>query len=173
MDGVTIIIDWALFLGIIGALIGFAWYSSGRFTKLETDTEWIKDLLKALKVTMDNRDVGAFASNSPVSLTVIGTGLLNESGIKKYIDSGSAELFEKCEIKKQTNPYEVQKHIFELFDKIELPKETDDEVKKYAYDKGISSDIIRRVGAIYFRDICLGKFRMKTEDIDKHDPAKN
>ena len=33
-------------------------------------------------------------------------------------------------------------------------------------------NIMRRIAAIYFRNLCLNEFGMKTEDIDIHDPEK-
>ena len=172
MNGLTFVIDWPYFLGIMGSLILMAWYTNGRFTALETDTTWIKNLLRAMKINIDNTDVGAFAAHSPISLTDIGRTFLNESGIKEYIDFATTDLTQRCEDKRSTNPYEVQQYIFNLFSSVEFPKDIDDKIKKYAYSKGISSDIIRRVGAIYFRDICLNSFGMSKDEIEKHDPAK-
>jgi hypothetical protein len=173
MDGLTIVVGWPYFLGIMGSLILIAWYTNGRFTALETDTTWIKNILKSMKINLDNKDVGAFAAQSPISLTEVGRKFLNESSIKEYVDSSISSLVQRCEAKKTANPYEVQQHIFNLFSSIEFPKEVDDKIKKYAFEKGIGSDIIRRVGAIYFRDICLDNFGMSKYEIDKHDPTKN
>lgn len=170
MEGLTINIGWEYFLGIIAALIGVAWYSNGRFTKLETIVELIQ---KALNIGFDNEKVKAFGQHSPVNLTEVGKKLLNESGIKDYLDSTKDEYLSLCKSKKETNPYEVQSYIFELFDKMIFPADIDEKIKKYAFDKGISVDILRRIGAIYFRDICLADFGMKKEDVDKHDPKLN
>lgn len=165
---ILIQVDWIYFLGIIGALIAVAWYSNGRFTKIETSVGWIEKLLQGLKLGIDNKDVRAFETKSPVALTDTGKELLKESGVKKYVDNSLPELFENCEIKKGTNPYEVQQYIFDLFNAIAFPPEVDKKIKTFAYEKGIGVDIVRRVGAIYFRDICLDKFDMKVGDIDKH-----
>jgi hypothetical protein len=54
MNGVTIYVDWQYFLGILGALIGMAYYGNGRFTKIETTVEWLKEILLEIKKQLDN-----------------------------------------------------------------------------------------------------------------------
>jgi hypothetical protein len=49
MNGITIYVDWAYFLGIVGTLIGIAYYANGRFTKIETTVEWLKETLLEIK----------------------------------------------------------------------------------------------------------------------------
>jgi hypothetical protein len=49
MEGLVIHVDWQYFLGIMGALIGMAYYVNGRFTKLETSMDWMKETLLELK----------------------------------------------------------------------------------------------------------------------------
>lgn len=170
MEELIIKIDWMFFLGIMGSLIYFAWYTNGRFATLETNHKWIERSLNDIKVGLDNGKIQAFESKSPVALTDEGTRLLKGSGIKKYIESKSEQLISECHIKKDTNPYEVQKHIFELFDNIKFDVDFDNEMKKFAFEQGVSTAILRRVGAIYFRGICLKEFNMNTKDIDAHDP---
>lgn len=170
MEDLTVNISWEYFLGILATLIGIAWYSNGRFTRLETSMEWVKDILKDLKIDSENKTVGAFARQSPVSLTETGKQALKESGLKKWVDNHDKELFSLCEEKKNSNPYEVQEYIFDHFNTLKFDQEFSDRLKKYAFDKGYSTSIMRRIGAIYFRDICLSKFGMKVEDIDKHNP---
>jgi hypothetical protein len=41
-------INWEFFLGVIGTLVILAYYANGRFTKLETSVEWLKDAIKVL-----------------------------------------------------------------------------------------------------------------------------
>lgn len=41
-------INWEYFLSAIGMLIALAYYANGRFTKLETSVEWMKDAIGAL-----------------------------------------------------------------------------------------------------------------------------
>jgi hypothetical protein len=47
--GLTIYINWEYFLGIISALIGIAYYTNGRFTKLETSVECHSSLLPSVQ----------------------------------------------------------------------------------------------------------------------------
>jgi hypothetical protein len=54
MNGLTIYVDWQYFLGILGALIGMAYYANGRITKIETTIEWLKETLLEIKQQLDN-----------------------------------------------------------------------------------------------------------------------
>lgn len=168
----TIIIDGPYFIGIFAGFVTIAWYTSARFTALETSMQWVKDILNDLKIGSDNAARPAFGSHSPVSLNELGEAWLTESGLKDYIDSHKADLMKICEEKRDTNPYEVQKHIFKSFDNLVLETNFDDNLKKFAFDKETTMGILRRIGAIYFRNVCLVEFGMSKEDIDKHDPDK-
>ena len=57
MNGLSIYVDWQYFLGILGALIGMAYYANGRFTKIETTVEWLKETLLEIKQQLDNDGV--------------------------------------------------------------------------------------------------------------------
>jgi hypothetical protein len=48
-NGITIYVDWAYFLGIVGTLIGMAYYANGRFTQIETTVEWLEEILLEIK----------------------------------------------------------------------------------------------------------------------------
>ena len=170
MDGVIIHIGWEYFLGIVFALLAVAWYSNGRFTALETSMQWVKDTLNELKVTSDNASKPVFITQSPVNLNPIGESWLIESGLKEYIDKNRDYFLGQCEEEKDKNPYEVQKHAFKIFDGMSFDSELDDKLKKFAYEKGTSMAIVRRVGGIYLRNLCLEKFGMNKDDIDKHAP---
>jgi hypothetical protein len=54
MNGLTIYVDWQYFLGILGALIGMAYYANGRFTKIETTVAWLKETLLEIKQQLDS-----------------------------------------------------------------------------------------------------------------------
>jgi hypothetical protein len=54
MNGITIYVDWAYFLGIVGTLIGIAYYANGRFTKIETTVEWLKEILLEIKQRLED-----------------------------------------------------------------------------------------------------------------------
>jgi hypothetical protein len=55
MNGITIYVDWPYFLGTVGTLIGIAYYANGRFTKIETTVEWLKEILLEIKVRLEDR----------------------------------------------------------------------------------------------------------------------
>jgi hypothetical protein len=54
MNGITIYVDWSYFLGIVGTLIGIAYYANGRFTKIETTIEWLKETLLEIKSRLED-----------------------------------------------------------------------------------------------------------------------
>jgi hypothetical protein len=54
MNGITIYVDWAYFLGIVGTLIGIAYYANRRFTKIETTVEWLKEILLEIKERLED-----------------------------------------------------------------------------------------------------------------------
>jgi hypothetical protein len=56
MNGITIYVDWTYFLGIVGTLIGIAYYANGRFTKIETTVEWLKEILLEIKTRLEQGD---------------------------------------------------------------------------------------------------------------------
>src|SRR6266851_4619314 len=139
-----ITIGWEWALGIIfttsGSLIAVAWYASGRFTALETSMQWVKDTLHDLKVSAENATAPkqAFGPGSPIDLKPTGEAWLAESGLKDYIDANKDALIARCDDKKGTNPYEVQKHIFAFFDTMPFSADIDDRLKKFAFEKGTS-----------------------------------
>lgn len=44
----TINLNWEYFLAVIGTLIALAYYANGRFTRLETNVEWLKNAIGRL-----------------------------------------------------------------------------------------------------------------------------
>ena len=53
MSELSIHIGWEYFLGLIGTLIGIAYYTNGRLTRLETSMEWVKDTLTRLTTRLE------------------------------------------------------------------------------------------------------------------------
>jgi len=133
---------------------------------------WVKEILNDLKVGSDNASNPVFGHGSPVTLNQMGDVWLVESGLKDYLDTNKVDMLNMCEEKRSTNPYEVQNHIFKHFDTMSFKDDFEDKLKKFAFEKGTTMNVVRRVGAIYFRDLCLKHFGMSKEDIDKHDPGK-
>jgi hypothetical protein len=155
MEGVIIYISWEYFLGILGALIGLAYYANGRFTKLETTVDWLKETLRGLKIGSENGTLKLFEAGSPISLTETGQRILYESGIATYIDIHKTELLKRCNTRSISNPYEFQANVFGMFADLEFNEGTDEQIKRFAFHNGMSVDLIRRAGAIYFRDIIV------------------
>jgi hypothetical protein len=67
MNGITIHVDWQYFLGILGALIGMAYYANGRFTKIETTVDWLKQTLLEIKAELETRENRESVRSSPRS----------------------------------------------------------------------------------------------------------
>jgi hypothetical protein len=53
MSEISIHIGWEYFLGVIGTLIGIAYYTNGRLTRLETTVDWVKDTLTRLSAKFE------------------------------------------------------------------------------------------------------------------------
>lgn len=177
MDTITINIGWEWVLGgsvsIIGTLLWISWKGSARFAALETSMDWVKKTLDELKLNSDNQASGQplFIARSPVNLTSKGEDWLLESGMKNYIDEKREYFIEHCSKAEIPNPYELQKFIFDYFDGYKFDANFEDGLKKFVFNQGTTMGVMKRVGAIYLRNICLDKFGMKKDDIDKHDPA--
>jgi hypothetical protein len=159
---INITIGWEWALGIFGMLILVAWKGSARLAALETSMEWVKTTLNDLKVTMDNAPRQVFGAGSPIDLRPAGLAWLNDSGLKAYIDANSDKLLTICEKTLLTNPYEVQRHIFSMFDALQIAADVEDRVKKFAYEQGTTMSTLRRVGAIYLRNLYFERFEHHT-----------
>ena len=120
MTGLTIYVDWQYFLGIIGALIGLAYYANGRFTKIETSMEWLKETVLSIKICSENRTNKVFDADSPIALTTAGRIALYGSGLKAYIDKHKRNLLMHCDNSRRTDPYEFQAYAFRMFMALQL-----------------------------------------------------
>lgn len=132
--------------------------------------ENIKPDLKDVRerfAALEGKSAGLFQAHSPISLTDKGEQYLNESGLKKFVDNNKDVLTGACaENGSMDTPYDVQQSVFDFFDGYVFPEETENAVKTYAYKQGINVESMRRVAAIYFRDICLATQGFKAEDLD-------
>lgn len=168
MNDLAINIGWEYFLGIMGALLGIAWYAGSKFSKIETSIEWMKDAIHELKTASDNEKSPAFEIKSPVNLNKRGEDWLRKSGLKKYIDENKEIFLVACEEKREANPYDIQEHIFKFFDEVKFEKGIETQLKEFAFKNGTTMNIMRRVAGIYFRNLCLQEFGLNIEDIDRH-----
>ena len=53
MTDLVINVNWEYFLGIVGSIVALAYYANGRFTRLETSVEWLKQALQDLKNSVE------------------------------------------------------------------------------------------------------------------------
>ncbi len=111
---------------------------------------------------------GTFQTQSPISLLPKGEEILIKSGLKKYIDTHAQELLGQCKSSNpMSNPYDVQEASFKFFDKLKFADEIEDELKTTAFNFGVDITVVRRIGGIYFRDLCLKEHGFSPEDLDK------
>ena len=149
-------------LSLMATLVVGAWYASYRLTKVETEVKGFDKRLTGLEGRMDL----AFSSASPVALLEKGQKVLLESGLKDYIDRNRDQLLCQCRsVNAMENPYDIQNASFKLFDELDFG-DFDGRLKQAAYASGIEMNVLRRIGAIYFRDVCLGGYGFKPEDLD-------
>jgi hypothetical protein len=151
----TIYISWEYFLGIIGTLIALAYYANGRLTRIETNFDWLADSLRDLTIKTENASARAFEIGSPISLTATGEQLLRDSGLKSYIDHHRDELTASVRARAPFDLYTVQESSFRLLDHMPLNDLFARHLNKFAYRHGMSIALLRRVGAIYLRDIAI------------------
>jgi hypothetical protein len=149
----TINISWEFLLGLFGTLIALAYHANGRVTRLETTCEWLADAVRDLAIKVENVTAKAFEIGSPISLTATGERLLRDSGLKSYIDHRKDDLTARLRARAPVDLYTVQESAFRLFDRIYLDDAFARHLNKFAYRNGTSTDLLRRVAAIYLRDI--------------------
>lgn len=103
-------------------------------------------------------------SKSPLSLTETGKALLLDSKGKDFIDAKKQEFLKQIKLKKPKTAYDVQELSKKL---IEGSVELDEfnEIKEFAFRKGLNLEIIIAVLGIYLRDFLLSELDFKVEDI--------
>jgi hypothetical protein len=107
-----------------------------------------------------------FASASPVKLLPKGVQILNDSGLKKYIDDNRAYLLDRFKRKcVMNNQYDIQEQSFKFFEELDFGI-FDDNLKMAAHDAAMDIATVRRIGGIYFRDMALSQAGFKPEDLD-------
>jgi hypothetical protein len=157
MSDLMINIGWEYFLGIIGSVVALAYYASARFTRLETDVQWLSDTVRELTLRAENISTKLFAATSPVSLTLAGQRHLEESGLRSYIDCRKATLVAQLRAIPSFDRYRVQDAAFRLFASIRFDAAYERRFKKFAFESGISTDLLRRLGGIYLRDLAADR----------------
>ena len=159
MTNVTITINWEYFLGLFGTILGIAYYANGRFTRLETSVEWLTETLRGLKLSSENGSAKLFGVGSALSLTHAGDRVLRLSGLKSYIDAHKDRLIALCRQDASSDRYEVQTSAFRIFADLHFERHFEQHLNEFAFANGMSPDLLRRVGAIYLRDIATANKR--------------
>lgn len=152
MGTIAINIDWGYFLGIMGSLIAIAYHAQGRFTALETDVTWLKDTISELTIRAENVRAKLFRSSSPVFLTQAGHTALRGSGLKSFIDNNRNALLQRV-YRAGSDPYELQRNAFRFLAELPLEESVAHRLNEFAFANDVTTDLLRRVGAIYLRDI--------------------
>ena len=155
MDTLIINISWEFFLGLLGSLIVIAYYSNGRFTALENDVGWLKETISELLINAENLRTRLFQNGSPVSLTAAGHHVLRQSGLKSYVDTKKRTLLAALSAGALSDPYELQRHAFRLLAGLSFEDVVVHHLNSFAFNNGISTDLLRRIAAIYLRDIAV------------------
>ena len=153
MDALSINISWEFFLSLMSSLIVIAYYANGRFTGLETDVQWLKETISELLISAENIRSKLFKNGSPVSLTAAGYHVLQRSGLKSYVDTKRHALLSALHAKATSDPYELQRRAFRLLAGLSFEEAVAYHLNSFAFANGISTDLLRRIAAIYLRDI--------------------
>lgn len=153
----------SIIFAILASIVGATWHISGRLSKVETKVDSFSQRLLDLEGRILDK---AFGSASPISLKPAGVSALNESGLKDWIEKNKTSLFDRCSLSgKMTNPYDIQEFVFKLFDGLDYG-DFELKIKEEAYKRGWSVGIMKRIGGIYFRDLCLAQNGFKLEDLE-------
>lgn len=153
MDALSINISWEFFLSLLGSLIVIAYYANGRFTGLETDVQWLKETTSELLINAENIRTKLFKNGSPVALTAAGYHVLQRSGLKSYVDTKRRTLLSALRAKATSDPYELQRRSFRLLASLRFEEPVAFHLDSFAFTNGISTDLLRRLAAIYLRDV--------------------
>jgi hypothetical protein len=151
MGTLAINISWDFFLSVMGSLIALAYYANGRFTGLETNVDWLKETISELLINAENIRTKLFKNGSPVTLTATGYHVLQRSGLRSYVDSKRHNLLSALRV--SSDQYELQRKVFQLFAQLRFEDPVARHLHDFAFANGISTDLLRRIAAIYLRDL--------------------
>lgn len=127
----------------------------GGFTRIETNFEWLADTVRDLTIKAENISARAIDTRSPISLAQTGEQLLRDSGLKSYIDRRRDELTQQLRARAPLDLYSIQEGAFRFFHRAHLDPTFTRQLNKYDFRTGTSVDLLRRVGAIYLRDLTI------------------
>lgn len=152
----------AIIIAGAGTLIGLAWYGASRLTRVETLVETMDRRI----TTIEGNASGAISTQSPIELTEKGKELLSQSGLRRYVDESVDELVRLATPQEETleTAYDVQDAAFTFFEDVTFDKSFENKLKEYAYQNGISLQLLRRIAGIYLRDRMLERLSRREEN---------
>ncbi len=149
-------------ISLAALLVAGAWYASRRFTGVEIRVGAMEERMR----TMEGRIDRAFSGSSPLALLEKGEALLRASGLKRYIDDHRERLIAEWRRKgAAADPYYIQESVFVFFDELDFERSVLRGMRAAAFDHGVNIDVVRRVGGIYFRDLCLAASGFDPKDL--------
>jgi hypothetical protein len=157
MDAIAITVSWEYFLGILGALIAIAYYSNGRFTAMETDIGWLKEMVSELSIKAENVSAKLFKNSSPASLTSAGYHALARCGLRSFVDAHRRTLLAALNAESLSDRYEIQRRAFSILAELTLDEPAARHLSTFAFSNGMSTAILRRAAAIYLRDLAVAQ----------------
>lgn len=143
--------SWAYLLGIVGLFLAVVYFIS----VLKTDIGWLHETLSELAINAENVTTKLFKNSAPVSLTATGYHVLHRSGLKSYIDAKKPKLLAAFGEAQLSDLYETQRRAFRLLADLPFEEMVAHHLNNFAFANGMSMSILRRVGAIYLRDIAV------------------
>ncbi len=142
--------NWELFATAIALLLAVAYYADSRLRRLQASIDCQTGVLRELNIRAENAGKKLLAATGPARLTPAGQRLLARSGLKAYIDSHQAELLAQCDSCRDS--YEFRDCVFRLFAGLTFDDLLARDLKEFAFTDGVSTDLLRRVGAVYFSE---------------------
>lgn len=161
----------AVIVTVVAAIVAGTWKAASKLTEVVLKIDIFEDRLTSMEGRLDS----VFAGASPLSLLPKGEKILEESGLKQFIDDRKEHFLEQCKSKApMQNPYDVQHAAFQVFDELKFDEALNEAIKTTAFNHGVSVETVRRVGSIYLRDVCLEASGFKPEDLpgDLEEPGE-
>lgn len=171
---ILVIAFWAVYK-ISSIVTLFGGFKEERRETKEDIREMRKDLSK-ISGTVDllyQKYLPTVQSQSPLSLTPKGKEISAALKIEEKVSNHWDVIKEKTERKSPSNPYDIQSVAMELardcFDII-FSEQEKDEIKLYAYQKGVNLLEIVPIIGVLVRDKYLKEKGITAEEIDRHSP---
>jgi len=161
-------ICFTIVLSIGGSIFAFGRFSA-RLKRVELDVEKISPKLDIL-INCFNRLIGKleklktlsglddlyYKTSSPRALTENGMRMIEESGLKEFIDNNTDELFKKIEATKPGTNYDIEQLSMDIM----LMHSGDNRInkaKEIAYQRGTDLNLMLLASGLYLRDLYLSK----------------